>query len=139
MSTYKDLTQIANYEHFTDSKTVSFAAAQVNTVLITPNTGKALRIHDVYINTAATGGNVSLEFTNSGYNFAVFDIASGNSVFHVKLREVGQINESIRINTDVTSALNVSINYAEVGDAVGSVQTETSTSTSTTTTSTTTS
>lgn len=136
MAGIKDPGQIANYEHYTDSKTFSFAAAQNNVELITPNTGFALRVHDVYVNTAATSGKVELEFTDSGYVFFVFDIASGNSTFHHGMREVGQIDESIRLTTAITGALNIGINWAEVGDAVGSVQAETSTSTSTTTTST---
>jgi len=137
MATYKDLTQIANYEHYTDSKAWQYTSNQTNTVLLTPATGKRLRIHDVYCNTAATSGNVTIEFTNSGYEFYHFSTSSTTTRDHQNMREVGEINESIRLtSTTSTSALNLLINFTEVVDAGESTKAETSSSTSTTTTST---
>lgn len=137
MSNYKDLTQIANYEFFTDSKAFQYTSNQTNTVLLTPSTGKRLRIHDISVNTVGTTGLVEIEFKDTGYVFYRFNATAASTNDHTPMREVGNTDESIRLtSTTGSNNLNIHINYAEVVDNVGSVQSETSTSTSTTTTST---
>lgn len=138
-SELKNISQIANYEHWTDSVAVKYAASQteaMNSTIITPATGKRLRIHDVYCNIGATSGEVIIEFSNSGYEFYHFEATASTSADHVELRETGAIDEPIRvISTQASNNLNLSINFAEVTDPPVSTGTTTSTSTSSTTTS----
>lgn len=139
-SELKNESQIANYEHYTDSVAVQYTVNQteaMNTTIVTPASGKRLRIHDVFCNIGATSGTVILEYANSGYEFYRFSATASSSRDHVNLREVGAIDEAIRvISTQGNSNLNLSINFAEVTDATVSTGTTTSTSTSSTTTST---
>ncbi|MEK0325820.1 MAG: hypothetical protein QQN63_08960 [Nitrosopumilus sp.] len=142
-SELKNISQIANYEHYTDSVAVQFTVDQteaMNTTIITPASGKRLRIHDVYCNIGNTSGTVILEYANSGYEFYRFESTASSSRDHVNLREVGAVNEAIRvISTQGSNNLNLSINFTEVTDVAVSTGTSTSTSTSSTTSSTTTS
>ena len=142
-SELKNISQIANYEHYTDSVAVQFTVDQteaMNTTIVTPALGKRLRIHDVYCNIGATSGTVIVEFANSGYEFYRFESTASTSADHVELRETGAIDEAIRvISTQGSNNLNLSINFTEVTDVAVSTGTTTSTSTSSTTTSTTTS
>ena len=141
-SELKNIAQIANYEHYTDSVAIQYTTDQteeMDSIIVTPASGKRLRIHDVYCNIAATSGTVILEFSNSGYEFYHFSATASTSADHVELRETGAIDESIRvISTQGSNNLNLSINFVEVTDVAVSTGTTTSTSTSSTTTSTTT-
>ena len=62
--TYASQTAIANRHDFDKTFTAEYSANQTEGVLITPTTGKSLKIVGVHVTTEATSGKVRIWFDN---------------------------------------------------------------------------
>lgn len=135
--TYQSGESIANLHNSSATLVKEYAANQTAATLLTPTTGKRLKITGVTVSTAATSGEVYIYFAGSNISVARFTATANSNQFLLDdVTIVGNTNESLRI-TSTTSTANVAIwiSYDETTEAT-ELTTTTSTSTSTTTTST---
>jgi len=90
----------------------NYASAQVDTTIITPTSGKKIRIVSVYTSVGANATNVTLAFVTSGNIFFKLYTEKKSSQTGNIICAVGGTNEAIKLSCPATTF--VSIGYDEV-------------------------
>lgn len=114
---YDSLTGIANRHDFDKTFTNEYAADQTGVTLITPTTGKFLKVAGVYISTNSTDGKVRIYFSddeNDQENTVVtsYGVDSNN---YIPVHVNGDRNAVLKIDSTLGGdAFFVLVNYKEV-------------------------
>jgi hypothetical protein len=137
MQDFHSQTQILNDHHFTDTFTKEYTSNQTDLTLITPSSGKRIKIVSVKIETKATTGQVKIYDNKSEKIVAILN-AENNGSGDYEMIFVGAMDSTIDMtSTTGSNSAFIAINYTEVTDPTPlttSTTTSTSTSTSTSTT-----
>jgi hypothetical protein len=118
---YDSLTAISNRHDFDTTFTNAYSGNQTATTVITPTTGKSLKITGVYISTAgATTSNNSIRlfFQTSANTVVIFypSAVSGDaSAVFTPILVSGAVNEPLKITSNLGLDENyfISVNYKE--------------------------
>lgn len=113
------LTGIANRHDFDKSFTTEFNADQIGVTLITPTSGKVLKITGVYINSEATSGYVRVFFSDdeNDQENTVLSTMAGTSPTsgYVPLVIRGDRNAVLKVSSTLGAGQNyfILVNYKE--------------------------
>ena len=122
MSNLDSLTTIKNNHDFDTTFTNEYTENQTAATIITPTSGKSLKITGVYISTEGAttiGQKIRLYFATTGDTVATFfpgAIASQESVIEIDSILVrGAINETLKITSNLGAGKNyyIAVNYKE--------------------------
>ena len=115
LSTYDSQTEIQNRHDFNLSFTNEYDTNNTNTTILTPSSGKSLKISGYMINTEGTSGIVKLHFLASANTVGKMFAVNGNSGY-VPIVVQGQRNETLRLTSDLGADQNfyILVNYKEV-------------------------
>lgn len=120
MGSYDSMTSIANRHDFDNTFTNAYNSSQTAATVITPTTGKLLKIAGVYISAvgASADNYIRLYFSTTNDTVVVFypNAESGAaSSIYVPLVVWGQINEPLKITSNLGLDKNyfISVNYKE--------------------------
>ena len=113
---YRSLTAIANDHDFTTTFTNEYDKDQTDADLITPTTGKLLKITGIYISTeggTAAGNKIRLEFNTTGNTVATFFPTTTPDTYQSEIIIRGAQNEALQITSDLGGDVNyfIAINF----------------------------
>ena len=122
MSSYDSLTTIKNNHDFDTTFTNEYTENQTAATIITPTSGKSLKITGVYISTEGAttiGQKIRLYFATTGDTVATFfpgAVTSQESTIEIDSILVrGAIDETLKITSDLGAGKNyfILVNYKE--------------------------
>jgi hypothetical protein len=115
----KSQTTIANAHDFTDTFTAEYDKDHSALVLITPTTGKKIKVTGVYLSTegaSAAGKAVKVYFTGD----TVVNVYVTNAVQNTVIQDIvleGAVNETLKLTSNLGDDKNyfIAVNYREEG------------------------
>jgi hypothetical protein len=112
---YDSQTAILNRQDFDTTYTNEFDNDQTAANIITPTSGKSLKVVGYYINTEATSGTIRLYFATSANTVGEMYAVNVSATGYVPLVVTGQRNEPLKITSTLGAGQNyfLSINYKE--------------------------
>lgn len=107
MANYDSQTDILNRHDYNATQTAEYDTNQTNNVVITPESGKRIKVKSVYFSTqgATTAGQkIRVHFASN--TVATFFPAETPSSFDVDLVVQGGVDEALRITSDLGNGKN---------------------------------
>lgn len=113
----RSLTGIANDQGFEKTFTAEYDANQTGATLITPTSGKVIKVSGVYISTASTDGKVRVYFSddeNDAVQTVVTAFGAGSGAY-IPVLARGDRNAVLKFDSDLGADDNffILVNYTE--------------------------